>query len=58
MELESEKKANARLVIRKNINRDGTVTKPISMVQRHLKLGYSEAKSIVETLKKEGVFND
>lgn len=58
MELESEKKANARLVIRKNINRDGTVTNPISMVQRHLKLGYSEAKSIVETLKKEGGFND
>lgn len=58
MELESEKLAHARLVIRKNINRDGTVTNPISMVQRHLKLGYLEAKSIVETLKKEGVFND
>lgn len=45
-------------VIKNNLNADGTVYNPISMTQRHLRLGYTEAKAIVAEIKKMEIFHD
>ena len=45
-------------VIKNNLRTDGTVARPTSMTQRHLHLGYSEAKALVDEMRKLGVFHD
>ena len=39
-------------ILKKNLRSDGTIAKPVSMVQRHLGLGYTDAKSVVEQIKR------
>lgn len=46
----------AIVLIRKNLRRDGMVSKPVSMVQRHLKVGYAEALSIVGKIESMNIF--
>lgn len=51
-----EKIEAAIVVIKKNLRHDGTVAKPVSMVQRHLKVGYADALSIVGKIESMNVF--
>lgn len=44
-------------LINKYKRSDGSIVKPVSLVQRHLKLGYAEAKAIVDEIKKFGIIS-
>lgn len=54
--LDSKKIQLAIMLIKKNLRSDGSVTNPVSLVQRHLRLGYSEAMSIVNYIEEVSVF--
>lgn len=57
--MSSDEKLEAAIaLIKKHTKADGTIFQPVSLVQRHLLLGYSEAKSLIEEIKKMGVFHD
>lgn len=44
-------------LINKYKRSDGTIVKPVSLVQRHLLLGYAEAKAIVDEVRRLGIIN-
>ena len=45
-------------LIKKYLRKDCTISKPISLLQRHLLIGFNEAKLLVDEVKRLGIFHD
>lgn len=44
-------------LINKYKRSDGSIGKPVSLIQRHLVLGYAEAKAIVDEIRRLGIIS-